>query len=152
MGGYRHTVTPKQALAFVERHGVVLEGARGPVPSLAEAIAGGSIRGSWWGHPKGNEIFNVTRAVRDSGDILTCRLILQKITFVHRRLWPAVVRMASHLGRAKLAAIRERHTRGGAHEIVTTPYPQWVPKKTHSAADSLTEEDALSQLGDWVTP
>src|SRR6266511_3789241 len=42
----------KAALAFVRRHGVVLEGARGPVPNLAEAVATGPIRGSWWGHAK----------------------------------------------------------------------------------------------------
>ncbi len=41
-------VSPKEGLAFVKRHGVVLHAARGPVPSLAEAIAGGPIRGSWW--------------------------------------------------------------------------------------------------------
>ena len=38
-------VTPRQALAFVRQHGVVLESAHGPVPCLAEAIAGGPIRG-----------------------------------------------------------------------------------------------------------
>lgn len=45
------------ALAFVEEHGVVLEGGRGPVPSLAETIAGESIRGNWWTHPKGERYF-----------------------------------------------------------------------------------------------
>ena len=52
-------MTPKQGLAFVRRHGIVLQAARGPVPSLAEAVAGGRIRGSWWGHAKGHEIFRV---------------------------------------------------------------------------------------------
>ena len=54
------------ALAFVRRHGLVLERARGPVPNLAEAIAGARIRGSWWGHPKAQKIFSLTRAVRGS--------------------------------------------------------------------------------------
>src|SRR6267378_3690441 len=39
----------KEALAFVERHGIVLQAARGPLPNLAETIAGRAIRGSWWG-------------------------------------------------------------------------------------------------------
>jgi hypothetical protein len=39
-------MTPKEALAFVEHHGVVLEAARGPVPSLAEAVAGGRTTGA----------------------------------------------------------------------------------------------------------
>ena len=57
-------------LAFVAEHGVVLESARGAVPSLAEAIAGEPIRGSWWGHPRGNAIHDATCAVRDSPDVL----------------------------------------------------------------------------------
>ena len=32
----------KEALAFVERHGIVLQAARGPLPNLAETIAGGA--------------------------------------------------------------------------------------------------------------
>jgi len=32
-------MSPREAIAFVERHGVVLQAARGPVPSLAEAVA-----------------------------------------------------------------------------------------------------------------
>jgi len=44
-------------LRFVEEHGVVLASARGPVPSVAEAVAGTPIRGSWWAHPRGKQIF-----------------------------------------------------------------------------------------------
>jgi len=48
-------MTPRKALAFVRKHGVVLESAQGPVPSLARAIAGERIRGSWWGQPPAAE-------------------------------------------------------------------------------------------------
>ena len=96
-------MSPKQALAFVRRHGVVLQAARGPVPSLAEAIAGGPIRGSWWGHPKGQEIFRVAEAVSASRDILVCKLVDDKVTYVHRRLWPALVRLERRFPKAKLA-------------------------------------------------
>jgi putative chitinase len=41
-----------QALVFVKSRGVVLEAGRGPVPSLAKAVAGGPIHGSWWAHPR----------------------------------------------------------------------------------------------------
>jgi hypothetical protein len=44
-------MTPNQAIAFVREHGVVLESGRGPVPSLAEAVAQGPLKGSWWSHP-----------------------------------------------------------------------------------------------------
>ena len=34
-------------IAFVRKHGVVLASAKGPVPNLADAVAGEKIRGSW---------------------------------------------------------------------------------------------------------
>lgn len=142
--------TAHDAIRFVEEHGIVLEAARGPVPSLAQAIVGGPIRGSWWGHPEGNRIFNLSRFVRDSADVLTCRLVLGKITFVHRRLWPALVRLAEQLGKNRLDAIREEHTRGGAHKVVLTTYPRWVPQAVKAAAKKLTVREAAAELGKWV--
>jgi hypothetical protein len=65
-------VTPSDAVEFVRQHGIVLQAARGPVPSLAEAIAGARIHGSWWGHPKGHEIFHAAEAVCASPDVLVC--------------------------------------------------------------------------------
>jgi hypothetical protein len=63
------------ALAFVRKHGVVLMSARGPAPSLAEAIAGEPIRGSWWGHPMSHRMYAIFEAVRDSREVLVCRLV-----------------------------------------------------------------------------
>jgi hypothetical protein len=139
--------TAREALAFVEKHGIVLESARGPVPNLAEAIAGERIRGSWWGHPKGNLIYMLTTAVRDSRGVLVCRLIDRRITFVHRRIWPAIVRMAADLNRARIAAISEKHFRGGAHRFVTVDYPRWVPAEARSLARRIPEDQALRMLG-----
>ena len=78
-------MSPKQGLAFVNRHGIVLQAARGSVPSLAEAIAGGPIRGRWWGHPKGQETFRVAEAVCESPEVLVCKLVDGKVTYIHRR-------------------------------------------------------------------
>src|SRR6185295_14106476 len=100
-------MTPKQALAFVERHGVVLQAARGPVPSLAEAIAGGRIRGSWWGHPKGREIFRAAATITNSPEVLVCKLVEGKVTYVHRRLWPALVKLAGRFAKDQLARVRD---------------------------------------------
>ena len=85
----------KEALDFVKRHGAVLESAKGAIPSLAQAIAGEPIRGSWWGHPKGNQIYMLLNDVSDSPNVVRCRLVDGKITLVHRRLWPALVKMAT---------------------------------------------------------
>jgi hypothetical protein len=143
-------MTPRQAIAFIRKHGVVLESARGRAPSLAEAVAGEPIRGSWWSHPKGGEIFAVTRAVRESGDVLVCRLIDGKITFVHRRLWPALVRVAKRIPRDRISQLAEVHTKTGEHATKEVPFPKWVPSDVRDAARQLPEEKALAALDAWI--
>lgn len=140
-------MTRTEALAFVKRHGVVLVSARGPVPNLAQAIAGAPIRGSWWGHPKSHHIFRVISAVCDSNEVLVCRLVGGKVTLVHRRLWPALVRLERRLPKRALAAIREEHTARGHHRTVKTPFPRWVPGEVRVRAKRLSVADAVSLLG-----
>jgi hypothetical protein len=70
----------EDALAFVATNGAVLEAARGPVPSLAEEIAGEHFRGSWWAHPLSHTIFAGIQSVRDDPDVLVCRLVNGKVT------------------------------------------------------------------------
>jgi hypothetical protein len=139
-------VTPLQALAFVRRHGIVLEAARGPVPALVDVIAGERVRGSWWSHARGRQIFALTRAVRDADDVLVCRLVEGKITFVHRRLWPVVVRAAQQFPRQHLARVREVHTATGRHVTRTAAFPAWVPRDVAAAAARLGEPEALATL------
>jgi hypothetical protein len=144
-------MTPRQALAFIRKHGVVLESARGPVPSLAEAIAGGPVRGSWWAHPSGHLIFEVTRAVRDSEQVLVCRVVQGKVSFVHKRVWPALVRLAPRFSKAFLARISEVHTRSGRHVVRSRAFPGWVPPGVRVAASQLSEAQARRALGAWVS-
>ena len=134
------------AIGFVERHGVVLASGKGPVPNLAEAIAGEPIRGSWWGHPKGSQIFRALSQVGESPDVLCFRLVGGKITFVHRRVWAALVRLADIIGADRLAAIRQEHTATGAHRNVVTRFPEWVPRQVAKGAAKLSEEDARDQV------
>jgi hypothetical protein len=143
-------MTSRQALAFIRQHGVVLEAAVGPVPSLAEAIAGTPVRGNWWSHPKSREIFAVTRAIRDSDQVLVCRLIKGKVTLVHRRLWPALVRAAGRLPAERLTQVRELHTKSGRHVTQEVPFPDWVPSSVRAAARRLSEEAALTAFGAWI--
>ena len=136
---------------FVARHGVVLASGKGLVPNLADAVAGVPIRGSWWSHPKGSEIFLALGAVGDSPDVLCFRLVEGKITFVHKRLWPALVRLAAELGRDRLTAIKQEHTETGAHRNVLTAFPKWVSREVKTAAMKLSEADARAQLGPWLS-
>ncbi|HJR11117.1 MAG TPA: hypothetical protein VJ823_06850 [Rhodanobacteraceae bacterium] len=135
-----------EAMAFVKTHGIVLASAKGPFARLADAIAGEPVRGSWWGHPKGKEIFRILRGVAESDDVLVCRLCGGKVTYVHRRLWPALVRAAAHFKPKQLAKLREEHTVSGKHVTHETAYPGWIPEETRVAASKLTKSEALEQL------
>jgi hypothetical protein len=133
-------------LDWLRGHGVVMQSARGPVPSMAEWIAGGPIRGSWWGHPSSHEIYRVLTRVRASPDVVAVRLINGKITLIHRRLWPALVRAADRFPPERLAAIDEVHRASGAHRTTEIPFPDWVPAEELTAATLLTVDEALDQL------
>ena len=137
-------------VAFVERHGVVLASAKGSVPSVAEAVAGEPIRGSWWGHAKGSEIFHALGVLDDSPDVLSFKLIDGKNTYVHRRLWPALVRLADALGKERLTSVKQEHTASGAHRNVSTPFPKWVPAEVKEQASQLSETEARAALGPWT--
>jgi hypothetical protein len=143
-------MTADEAIAFVEKHGVVLASGKGPVPRLAEAIADGPIKGSWWAHPKSHQIFRIFQALDESSDILVCRLVGGKISFVHRRLWPALVRASSHFPAQRLAQTRQEHTAAGHHVNRDTAFPQWVPPEVLSQAQQLGEQEALRALGAWA--
>lgn len=142
-------MTPREAVSFVRKHGVVLEATAGPVPSLAQAIVGAPIHGNWWAHPRSHEIFEITRVVRESPEILVCRLVDGKITYIHRRLWPALTRAAKRFPRKRLAQVHEIHTDSGRHIIREVAFPKWVPRETIVAASRLGEDAAVSELGAW---
>jgi hypothetical protein len=133
-------------MQFVRQHGIVTESARGSVPSLAEAIAGSPIRGSWWSHPRADAIFQLSRTVRDHPDVLVCRVVRGKVTFVHRRLWSALVRLASVFPASALADVSEIHASSGKHIVRETPFPKWVPVEILSEAQKLTEAKARMSL------
>lgn len=139
-------MSPKEAIAFVKRHGIVFQAARGPVPSLAEVIAGGPIRGSWWGHNKGRVIFRAARAVCESPDVLVCKLIDDKVTYVHRRLWPALVKLAPRFAKERLAKVWDVHTKTGAHMSRQVPFPDWVPRDVIEEAERLSTLEAKRVL------
>jgi hypothetical protein len=139
-------VNSRAALQFVRRHGIVLESAHGPVVTFSDAVAGERVRGNWWGHRKGHEIFALTRAVRRAPDVLVCRLVDGKITYVHRRVWPALVRLAAEMKRDRLAEIREVHTALGKHVVHMRPFPDWVPVPVRRAAARLTDVEARARL------
>ena len=143
-------MTAAEAIAFIKEHGVVLASAKGPVPRLTEAIVNEPIKGSWWAHSRSHQIFAVLQAVADSEEVLVCRLVDGKVTFIHRRLWPALVRAAKRFASAQIAQIHEEHTVSGRHVTREVPFPQWVPPGVLEHAKKMNEKEALVALGSWA--
>jgi hypothetical protein len=144
--------TAEDALAFVEAHGVVLVSAKGSAPRLVEAVVGHRIEGSWWSHPEGRRIFAILSAVTESDQVLVCRLLGGKLTLVHRRLWPALARVADRLAPEQIAQVRQEHTPSGRHVNREIAFPRWLPAAVLDEAAALGEQEALTALAAWLAP
>ncbi len=147
----RATSRVSKWIAFVAKHGVVLASAKGPVPCVAEAVAGEPIVGSWWAHPKGKAIFAALSEIDDSADVRCFKLVDGKVTFVHRKAWPALVRLGTDgvIAAEQLASVQQEHMPTGEHRNFTTPFPDWVDEVTLAKANALTADKARAQLA-WV--
>jgi hypothetical protein len=143
-------LSARDALKFVEKHGVVLASAKGAAPRLTEAIVGAPITGSWWSHAKSREIYGVLNAVAESQDVLVCRLVDGKVTLVHRRLWPFLVRIADRFSAEQLAQVHDEHTPSGRHARREVAFPEWVPADVVKKAKAVDEDEALAAFGMWT--
>ena len=135
-------------MAALVEHGMLLESARGPLPNVAEMVAGEPIRGSWWGHPAGHAIFDALNSLAETPDVVRTMLVNGKVTLVHRRLWPALARRADRFPPEDIAVIHEEHTSTGAHRVRAEPFADWVPSDVLRAAQDLSADDALAELPD----
>jgi len=84
------------------------------------------------------QVDGVTRVLRSSPDVL--------VTYVHRRLWPAIIRLADEIGHVRLTAIREIQTDRGSHRVEETPFLQWVSSAEMQAASQLAYDAAVQAL------
>ena len=73
------------------------------------------------------------------------------MTFVHRKAWPALVRLGKDgvIAADQLAAVQQEHMPTGEHRNVLTPFPDWVDEETDAAAGRLSTAQARAQLA-WV--
>jgi hypothetical protein len=126
--------------------GMLLASARGPIPNIAEMIVGEPIKGSWWGHPAGHQIYNELNALDESPDVVRMRLVKGKVTLVHRRVWPALARVADAFTDKQLAILHEVHTESGAHRVKEESFTAWISADVRKAADKLTADQAWEQL------
>jgi hypothetical protein len=136
--------------ALLAAEGVLLESATGPIPNVAQLVAGEPITGSWWAHPASHEIFDAINRLAASPDVARMRLVNGRITLVHRRLWPALLRLADD--DEALLVVSEEHTASGAHRATTTPLRDWVPADVRDAAALLDASEAVAILPPVLRP
>lgn len=159
----------EKLLATVEHKGLL---------TLKEAtclVAGEAITGSWWAHPRGKEIYRVVTELEAHEDIRMCKLLGGRQTFVHRRLWPALVRVAAErkkfkapsaaarkalqnlnakldrkvreeLERSLLVIGESEHTPQGHHEVRLKKFADGFPPSVRAAAKRMKLDVALAQL------
>ncbi len=86
--------TLRGVLSRLRQYGILL-GSDSKLPSVAAIVAGEPIRGSWWGHTRGHEIHYVSRQMVSHHEVIVAKLVSRKVTYVHRKLWPALVAVGS---------------------------------------------------------
>src|SRR3990170_1318477 len=80
----------RRVLRELKRLGLLLESDK-IFPNVVALVAGGPVRGSWWAHPLAHDIYGVTHPLGEHADVIVTKLVSGKATYVHRRLWSAVV-------------------------------------------------------------
>ncbi len=82
-----------KVLRAVEQNGLLMQ-ADSKLPSVVTLLVGKPVRGSWWGHPMGDAIHIVNTELKEHPDVIATHLVSGKVTFVHRRAWPALFGVA----------------------------------------------------------
>jgi hypothetical protein len=62
------------------------------IRSIVSIFTGETVAGSWWSHPRAHAIFRCLESLED--EAIACRLVAGKVTYVHRRLEPALLAVA----------------------------------------------------------
>ena len=88
----RHLARIEEELA---RIGLLLQHDR-ELPSVTTLVAGSPIKGSWWGHPLGHDIFRVLGEFEHGPGALSAKLVNAKVTYVDRRLWQPFLTLVQH--------------------------------------------------------
>jgi len=80
----------KRVLTQLRKFGFLLE-SDPKLPSVCTLITGEPLRSSWWSHPLAQTIFQVNERLEDHPDVLIAKLVSDKVTFIHRKLWPQML-------------------------------------------------------------
>jgi hypothetical protein len=75
------------------------------LPSFTGAVVGAPFRGSWWAHPRTHEIYDLLQHFHRGAGALAVKLVDGKVTYVHRRLWPALLGVVAGAARGRNAGL-----------------------------------------------
>ena len=121
----------------------ILLGSDPSLPSVASVIVGEPV-GRVWGHPQGEAIWRASEELAHHPKVLVTKLVSGKVTYVHQRLWPAVLAVARasepwQVGSLSRAArsLLEAVTRNG--EVRTDQVPRMPGVKAPSPGDAARE-------------
>ena len=87
--------------------------------NVVTLMTGERLRGSWWSHPRSHEIFRAIEALPED-QVIATKLVAGKVTFVHRKLWPDLLAVAT--GEREY----EVHTESGRHEKRHEQWEVWA--------------------------
>ena len=73
-----------------------------------------------------------------------------KVTLVHRRLWPGLLRLAHRFPAERLVVLHEEHTASGRHEVTEQPFADWADGDLTAAAGDLSDDEAEALLPDCL--
>ncbi len=97
-------ISVEDVLDYLARLGVLLETDR-VFPSITGILVREPIKGSWWAHPRANEIYLLSQRLIQHPDTIFLKLLSGKTTFVHRRLWPELIAIGTAQESWQLAAL-----------------------------------------------
>ena len=128
------------------------------LPNVVTLITGEHLSTSWWSHKKAQEIFACLESLDDVA--LETHLIGGRVTFVHKRLWPALAAAGMSMRGPKtlpkkdqqarlLVVAHEVHTASGKHEVRIESWKDWA--KREGVRPMKSAEDARQQLEDAAT-
>jgi hypothetical protein len=64
-------------------------------PSITGLMVGEPIKGSWWAHPMSNQIYMLSQQLIHHPEVIFLKLLSGKTSYVHRRLWPELIAIAT---------------------------------------------------------
>jgi hypothetical protein len=135
-----------QILEFVQGNKIVTESARAAVPAVVRFMVAHDYSGNWWSLPNSSLIYNALQAVKESSELLVCRLVEGKVSYVHRECWAPLSVLQDYLPHEALAKVQEVHLPSGRHTTSALLLSEWMPADVRKEAAGMTTADAVDRL------